>query len=291
MLNKQIKNIFYTHQRSLIGMGCNVLYKQAGTFFDSVINELSSDIIVPLQFEKQVDQHLIDSVFYSGLWINDIIEFSQTIPDYANFYTKYIMCIHNSPSPIFKREDLSILKNKLNSNTFLCFDQNNGSWPMDNVKYSKYGIPKTPDIDSNKEKDILVINGKKQKQTYILYQYLKNDFPQADMLESCSINFEHASKIISKYKICIDLDNYFNLVLANACGSYGITSTVSFDDTIFTTKDYNEVVSLIPNLLSKINIDNSKNIRNNTLEKYDWNSFENNIKTHLNTIMTKDFSI
>jgi hypothetical protein len=210
--------------------------------------------------------------------------------EYANLFSKYIMCIHAPPSQLFKKEDINIIKNKLNSQSFLSFYPDKSCWPMNKIKWLNYGIPNTNNIKQDKKKDILVINTKKQKQAYILYQYLKNDFPQTEMLESCSMVFEDITKILSQYKICIDLDSYFNAVLANACGAYGLTFLDTFDDAIYSTKNYGQIFEIIPSLLQK-NTDTYANISDQALKKYDWNTFENNIKEHFNSVLLEDFPI
>ncbi len=287
LLNKQIKNIIYTHKRTYANTGYNILYKPHDTFFDSAINYITSDIMTPICLENK---NLIQNIFYSALWTNDIIDFSQRIPDYAEFYTQYILAIHSPPSPLLKREDINILKNRLHSYKILSFDQNKQSWPIDNISHISYGVPDLGDLDITKSKDILVINTKRQKQSHILYQYLKKAFPNTDMLELQSYDIENISKVLSQYKVCIDIENYYNLILANACGAYGITASDSFDDTIIKAKDYDDIVRVLPNLLLLGNRD-AEAIRKNTLNKYDWNKFNQNINSYIKHIIAKDFTL
>ena len=145
------------------------------------------------------------------------------------------------------------------------------------------------DID-NKKKNILIINTKRQKQSYIVYQYLKNTYPDTDMVESVSYDIEHICKLLSQYKVCIDIDNYYNVLLANACGAYGITAAQTFDKNIIKVLNYEEIIGIIPELLSA-NTKEANNIREDVIKKYDWDTFGVNIQNHIKNIITKDFIV
>lgn len=288
-LNTQIRNIFYSDRRTKSGSGHNILYEPQETFFDLVLEYISPDVLTAISLSNK-NTRFFQSLLYSGIWINDIIKFSQNIPYYADFFAPLILSIHSAPSSLFKKEDIDILKNRLNTYNFLCFDEKKSMWPMDNITYIKYGVPNITNLEINKTKDILLINTRKQKQSYILYQYLKNEFPNIDMLDKALGDIEGLSKLLSQYKICIDIDNYYNLIMANACGSYGIGANVSYDRYIKNVSDYKDILKIVPQLLES-NQNESEQIRVETIKKYDWNEFVNNLSIHIKNIIFKDFVV
>jgi hypothetical protein len=288
-LNRQIKNIFYSNKRAKSGYGHNVLYEPQETFFDLLLEYMSPDILTSHSLNNR-NTFFFENLLYNGLWINDIIKFSQNIPHYAEFFTPFILTIHSPPSPLFKKEDMDILKNRLNPYYFLCFDEKSAAWPMDNIKYMRYGVPNIKNVEINKIKDILLINTRKQKQSYILYQYLKNEFPNADMLDSISGDMDGLSKLLSQYKVCIDIDNYYNLIVANSCGSYGIAANISYDSDILQVSDYKNMIKIIPKLLESNQTEHHR-IKSETIKKYDWNNFISSLSIHINNTTFKDFIV
>jgi hypothetical protein len=291
LLNKQIQNIFYTHKRTISNNGYNILYRPHETFFDAAMNHIDSNILTTICVED-IKNDFYKHILYSGILINDIVEYSQNIYNYAEFYTRPILLIHSSPLSIFKKEDINILKTRLNAYAFLSFDQQKESWPMSDISYINYGIPNIKDIDinNNKKKNILIINTKKQKHSHILYQYIKNTYPDADMIESAPNDIEHICKLLSTYKVCIDIDNYYNVLLANSCGAYGITASQTFDKDIIKVNNYEDIIGMLPQLLSE-NMKEANNIRENVIKKYDWDTFGVNIQNHIKNIITKDFIV
>lgn len=287
-LNKQIRNMLYTYKRSKNRTGYNVLYKPYGTFFDLAMSNMDPNILTTIPIKDQ-DNDFIQKIFYSLLWINDPIDFSHNIPHYAEFFTKIIVAIHSPPSPLFKKEDLNIIKNRLSPYDIICFHKNFEQWPIDNILYIDYGIPyQNKQIIKEKTNDILIINTKKNKQSYILYQYLKSEYPGTDMLEIMPENMQNLYKFLSKYKVCIELEDYYNLIIANSCGCYGMTPVKSYDENIITIQNYEDISRILPDLLSS---NDSNKISQSVLSKYDWNKFSQNIYEYMNGLIFKDLSI
>lgn len=287
-INKQISNTFYTIKRQQRNQPINILYSDSGCFFDAAIASDSKHCLIPISITEK-NSEFINNSPYSAVWINDILNFSQKIPTYGDYCTSLILAIHSSPSSLLKREDLIILKKNIDQYRFLSFHEGHDHWPMKNIEYVPYGLPcPNPKSDKNREKDILIINLKKQKQIDILYQYVKQKFPLTDMIHENNLDLDSVHKTMSKYKICIDIDNYYNLLLANSCGCLGITALESRDETIINIKSSNEILNIIPALL--VNMQHS-NISEQIIKKYDWQIFCQNISNYTKKILDKGFAI
>lgn len=285
-INKQIKNTIYTLKRQNKNYSCNIAYFSSDSLFDIAIQQLDNSCMVPIDIQTAKTTL---GLFYSGLWINDILEFSQKIPHYGDFFTNYILTVHGPPNPMLKREDIAILSKSLSKYEIISFCSKYHEWKLSNIKYIPYGVPKLESVSINKkERDILVINLKQQKQTAILYQYLKNNFSKTDMLTSIDHNILNIQDTLSKYSVCIDFDHYYNLVMGNSCGAYGITSLPSEDENIYTIKNSNEIFALVSQLIKS---DNANKISMQTIEKYNWSTFAQNICNHIRHIQHQDFIV
>lgn len=286
LINKQIKNTLYTLKRQSIGYMPNMLYSPHGSFFDAALQELPNTAPAILTLS---DKPFIDSSYYNCLWLNDLIDFSQKIPYYANFHTNLIIAIHDIPAAFFKKEDLSILQNNVSKYNFISFTDKYEKWSLPNVKYVPYGVVAPNNKVFEKTKDILIINTRGQKQINILHQYINSEFPQSDILHQIPRSIHDIQNIISQYKICIDFDYYYNLILANACGTYGITSIQSSDDNIYTADNSAQIITLIKMLLN--NKTNYEQIKENITKKYNWDIFVDNICSYIGNAYYEEFII
>jgi hypothetical protein len=286
-INKQINNLFYTLNRIKKNQPTNILYNKSSSLFDTAIFSNTKHLLIPIILTT--DNEFINNSFYSALWLNDIIDFSKKIPDYSNYYTNFILAIHSAPPSVFKREDLIIIKRNINQYKFLSFYEDTDDWSMDDIEKIRYGVPPCDSENFDKrEKDILIINFKKQKQSDILYQYIKQTFPLTDIIHDFSLDIDAIHKQIAKYKICIDIDNYYNLLIANSCGCFGITSLKSHDENIISVQNSNEIFNTIPKLLKNIS---HKNISDTTIQKYDWSTFCEKINNYSKQIFNQGFMI
>lgn len=287
-INKQINNTFYTVKRQQQNQPINILYDDSGYFFDAAITSDSKHCLIPISITEK-NSEFINSSPYSAVWINDIVNFSQKIPKYGDYCTSLILAIHSSPPSLLKREDLIILNKNIDQYKFVSFYEGHNRWPMKNIEYIPYGLPcQNFRNEKNREKDILVINLKRQKQIDILYQYIKQKFPLTDMIHENILNLDSIHKTMSEYKICIDIDNYYNLLLANSCGCLGITALESSDETVINIKSSNEILDMIPKLL--VNVQHA-DISEQIIKKYNWQIFCQNINNYTKKILDKGFII
>lgn len=271
LINKQIKNILYSYDRFKTKNTHNIFYNRASSLFDLAINEFPNSMINIIDMAH--NDNLMNKVCYSAIWINDILNYSQHIVQFAEFYTGQILCIHDPPTANFKKEDIAILKSNLNRYRFLSFCPIANLWLLDRVIYKPYGVlPLTHHIE--KSKDILILNFRHQKQVDMLYQYTKQAFPNTDICDQPIKDIESAQKLISKYRVCIDFDSYYNLIVANSCGTVGVGASYSVDENIYQVSGSQELFAALPNLLNTKDYDT---ISQTTIKKYNWQKFCENV--------------
>lgn len=270
-INYQIHNILHGvyHQK---GFNLNVLYTYNGSLFDKVIQDIPNMTFI----NNQV--FLNTPISYGLCIINNPLDFAQNINAYSQLYANKVLLFHDDPPVSLKKEDLFLLKSSLSKFCSLGFSPNYLSWSNDNIEPIAYGIRPCND-EIVKDKDIILISNKENKQTKLLYDNLKQTYKNTDLFEiKQDASYEDSIKIISRYKICIDLSSYYNILCAVSVGCYGITSRRAYlDEYVYQISNYNELLDIIKEVLSKFdfNIDNMKKYIS---DKYPHNHFINTLQ-------------
>jgi hypothetical protein len=284
MLNKQIKNQIYTKKRILGNQPPNMLYAKHNSLFDVAMSSDEQKYFIPLDINT--NKPFIDNIFYSCVWINSALEFAQNKKSLSEYFVPHIISIHDAPPQTMKKEDMQILFSNTSAHKILSFFSNDSVWEMPNIEYINYGVIPPKNIDTvERNKNILIINTKKQKQIEAVYQHLKQTIPGTDTLYEFSNDINENYAILSKYRICIDTDTYYNLLAASACGCYCVTTRFAFDANIFVVKDLQDMIHTVSNLLKSDIDQKTQSIASDTIKKYDWSEFCTKIYNHyLNSI-------
>jgi len=278
-INYQVHNILhsiYSNQRNNL----NIFYTYNFSLFDKIIIDIPG-----INF-------LHNGVFlncplsYALCVINDPIDFAQNINAYNNLYANKIIFFHEEPNASLKKEDLFLLKNSLSRFELFSFNKNYASWCNPNIRSLTYGIkPYTKQI--NKDKDIILLYSNSHKQTKLIYDNLKQIYPNTKLLEiNATQSYDDIIEIISEYKICIDLTSYYNILCAVSVGCYGITGQRGYkDEYINQIKDYQELIDIIKKILSQFE-SNTDSMQKYIADNYSYEFFIENIK-HIVTNYSK----
>jgi hypothetical protein len=264
-INYQIHNIFHnilTKQK----YPKNILYTYTESLFDKAMEDIPDTIMINNQVFLNIP------LSYGLCIINDPLDFAQNIGAYNNLFANKVLFFHDGPPPSLKKEDLFLLKTSLQKFPSFSFSLNHEQWMNQSIQSLNYGI-KNIDIDINKEKDIVILSTKNHKQTKLIYDNLKQAYPNTDLLTiNSNQSYEDIIKIISKYKICIDLGSYYNVLCGVSVGCYGITTKKSYqDDYIYQISDYQQLIGIVKDILSSpININD---MRKYIEDKYCYESF------------------
>lgn len=269
-INYQISNIFHNILAKQ-NYNKNILYTYTDTLFDKSMENIPNTIMINNQVFLNVP------LPYALCIINDPLDFAQNMHVYSNLFANKILFFHDGPPPSLKKEDLFLLKASLQKFPSFYFGLDPEAWMNSNISALKYGI-KNIDIDINKEKDIVILSTKNNKQTTLIYDNLKSSYPKTDLLTiDNSQSYDDIIKNISQYKICIDLGSYYNVLCGVSVGCYGITSKKSYqDDYIYHISDYQQLTNIINEILS-ISTTNVNMMKQYITNKYCYDSFIKNI--------------
>jgi hypothetical protein len=278
-INYQIHNIFHNILAKQ-KYPKNILYTYTETLFDKAMEDIPDAIMINNQVFLNI------ALSYGLCIINDPLDFAQNIGAYNNLFANKVLFFHDGPQPSLKKEDLFLLKASLQKFPSFYFGLNHEQWMNSNIQSLRYGI-KNINIDINKEKDILILSTKNHKQTKLIYDNLKQTYPNTDLLTiDNNKSYEDMMKIISKYKVCIDLASYYNVLCGVSVGCYGITTKKSYkDDYIYQISDYQQLMGIVNEVLSSpIDIDG---MRKYIKDKYSYESFIENISNIITNYSAK----
>ena len=247
MLTNQIYNHLSNINSIRLNQPINIAYDPTSSLFDKSLELIDwANFIDP--------QTLID---YQLPYYKNIISDGLNISDQAaNInYNSCIVLFHHQSYARLKREDASIIDNTLQNYQKICFSSYIQSLNLKKTSYLKYGIPNLNYTHHN-EKDVILINLKNNKATSSIYTIIKNRFKYVDILTDKNLSLDSIYEIIGNYKVCIDLDNYYNLLVGCYCGAYGLTNIPSQDPCIVTVTDTNGIIKTINLLLDNYNTNN-----------------------------------
>lgn len=273
-INYQIHNIFHTmHCRK--GFNLNILYTYSGNLFDKIIQNIPNTTFI----NNQV--FLTAPISYGLCIINNPLDFAQNLDAYSQLYANKILLFHDDPPVSLKKEDLFLLRSSLSKFSSIGFSSNAHLWSNENIKQIDYGIKPYEEIIV-KEKDIILLANADNKQMKLLYDNLKQIYKNTDLLEiKQNTSYEDSMKIISQYKICIDLSSYYNILCGVSVGCYGITSRrTRTDKYVYQISDYQELVGIIKNILSQPHAD-IQNMKEYILDKYKYNNFIDTLQNEI----------
>lgn len=245
-INYQIHNLFHQISFKKKRHKLNIFYTHTNSLFDKIIKETDKF----LYLDGTIFRHQPFS--YGLCHINDPLEFTKNIDIYSKLYANKIIFYHNNPPKDIKKEDLYLLNNTLEKYTSFSFCKNYNAWNNKNIQYINYGI-KTPNIPNNdKPGNIIILDSQDNKQSKLLHDNLKQKYSDTNLLKlDIDYDLNEVLLEISKYKICIDIDSYYNVLCGVGVGCYGITARPTYDmEYIHTISDYNTMTQLIDKLLS-----------------------------------------
>lgn len=245
-VNYQIHNLFHQISFKKQYHKLNILYTYTNSLFDKAMAESDRFLYVgDSVFQRQ-------PLSYGLCHINDPLDFAKNIEKYSRLYSNKIVFYHNNPPKDIKKEDLFLLNSTLEDFVSFSFSKHSHVWNNKNIQYIDYGIKTINPPIEDKPGNILILDGQNNKQAKLLHDNLKQKYTDTNLLKlDTSHTLDEILAEISRYKICIDIDSYYNVLCGVGVGCYGITARPSSDqEFIYTIADYNTMVETIDMLLS-----------------------------------------
>lgn len=284
-------NIIHNLAYKNIDTHLNVLYAPMDNTFDLLVNSLD---IHTYNIKQKFGNY-----YYDLFWTNNFLEHTQQTGSLVKqIHLLDIVWFHNAPPLKFKKEDIALVNQRLKNSVKICADASiMEAWNFDHdteTKVISYGIMSS-DIDyQNKTESIVLLNFNNNTDITNLYEFIKQDFPSAVMLNSLdhihSLNDLYS--IVAKYNICIDIYNSLNVLIAQYLGCKVITSTTQAKNLIGIVQlsDYGNIKEVLKSALNdKLSHSDILSNRQCIQETYNYQTFHNDVMSVLSNIKTKEF--
>lgn len=283
-----MKNVTYNLLSKILDSNLKILYSTSGSIFDSIINRIDAYVIYR-------DSFFADRISYDLLFGNDVM----THCDDKNKLIKYhqindVLFIHDKFSAAMKKEDKVIIKNNLRS-TVKLFASNDVQCSWDSNESSHiipYGIPASQFNSTKKRKSIVVINTKNNPQIDMLYNQIKNIYSDAEILR-LQPTFEDYTNKLNEFKIAIEINSVINLLVAQCCGNFTITSISNSNMGlgIYDIQDWSTIKQPIDEVLNDYDNYNLSKQKELIEKQYLFEIFESNMLQVLSSIKEKPYLI
>jgi len=247
----------------------NLLYRPSNTLFDLILPLLDIDMQYygdSNSYSYSYDAYMASNPLEHSHIRNNIL-FDYGIPDIIGF--------HSLVPHKFKKEDLYIFKRSSIKNYKIFFDDKiRDSWGIrDRLTYNlNYGLPPQIVESKSKKKSIVVLNLSNNSTISTLYQYIKNQFKDAEMITSTnSMTYEQILNKLAEYNVCLEHDTLINCLVAAYAGCHIISSLPSIPNIegSFNIDDYRTVFQTINNLINTRTESNKQQL----LETYSFDLF------------------
>lgn len=286
LINSQTHNYLMNMHNIHKGYPISVQYQFTNSLFDKALGEL--------EWLKLLDKQEIETLelAYGNSIISYPIHFNPEKLSLVDHTHQQLLLFHIHTYPMLKVEDIAILSNNLNKYTKISFSPTISKWPLSNLINMQYGIPYLPvPMSQQPKKSILILNLNNNSTTTSVHRLLQKSFDDIDILSHSSLSLAEMYQLMSKYKICIDLDNYYNLLIAGYCGAYGIGIGQSYDSHIATVQTPQQILDIVPQVLGRYKPEAMEQIKVMIAEKYDFNKFSRAFKTHMINITLENVGI
>jgi len=202
---------------------------------------------------KNADYNIIsdDSQPFIGILHDDPLFFSQQVDRvHLEYHTNSLVFFHSEAPKVLKKEDKHILSKKLKDVIKVFFSSAiRDSWGLskDNNSYSMgYGCEII--TQTNKIKNIAVLNFSQNSIINTIFSYIKNAFPDAQLVDNIE-NIEN----LAQYKIIVCLDGLYDIIYCAALGCVVLSNQDIQNSlpSVFRIKNINDINAQLSEILSQ----------------------------------------
>lgn len=209
----------------------NIIYRPSNPIFDRILYHIGYNFyILDKDYISNSDNALglpeshIDLYSYDLFICNSILEAAQDTLS-KQLHLNSVIFEHGPKQNQIKKEDLSIINQKLKNSKKIFFDENYAlTWNQHGTVVLNYGIPLDiffSAIDYNdREKDLLIVNIPNNIVGHQLKSYFENEHFKCELIENIpAISLSELSQYLNKFRLIVNLQSDKLLNLASiACG-------------------------------------------------------------------------
>lgn len=259
----------------------SAIYKKHNSIFDLCLQHLSNLYIIEL--EDNIYKYIDTDIFCS----NDLLQHSQDMSLIRRLHLIDLIFCH-SPLPSFlKKEDWYLLLENVkdssivatNTETLNFYKQINNKTAQD-IYHIRYGIPEIELDNLNKKQSIIILNLKKDQQTYNLYNYVKQHYKDCLIIDNIYpdiYNIMSFLNLIKEYKILIDLDTNIHVLAGLATGCIPMTKISTEYPGVVNIDRFDNTIKLINHTINEYVLHDRITIGKKIQLEYSFDNFKNNI--------------
>jgi hypothetical protein len=228
----------------------NIIYLKTGSMFDQVIcSSLNHNVFV----YGSTDEIDFNSINYDFCIASEPISYSQYQSRIQALNMPSLLLVHNHPISNIKKEDKFLLARYLTDVQKVFFDINIAeNWAIGYNNIIGYGFPDIVSQEIKKTESVVVLNPNNIRQTAILYQSIKNQYPSASMVSYKDfVSLSDLLAEISKYQVAISIDYIYDSIVCGLLGCHTITTQKNKYLDLEIVSNFSNINSIIGQALDK----------------------------------------
>jgi len=201
----------------------NIIYFKTGSMFDDVVCSLLNHNVFVYGSTDEID---FDSITYDFCIASDPVSYSQHQAKIKSLNIPSMLLVHSNPISNIKKEDKFLLARYLTDTQKVFFDINIAeNWAVGYNNIINYGFPENINTNINKTESVVVLNPNNLRQTALLYQSIKSQYPNARMISYKDFqSLRDLMTEISKYRVAISIDYIYDSIVCGLLGCHTITT-------------------------------------------------------------------
>ena len=265
----------------------NVLYDYKNSIFDKFIKQYLNVSFT----HKETYSSTREILSYDIYWDNNPVEYIGNLHEYKSQHISDMVFFHEYPEAVLKKEDKFLLQNRLQESLQIYTNESfKGSWSIQNGRYIPYGIPNTKTDLSEPRKSIVLIGIDSGKSGELLYSHIKNQFPDAGIINDISnMSYDNITDILKEHHVCITFRKSFDSLVALSCGCDVLSSSYLSENGIVQIEDFNKINLMIESSLRGRDNKIVKQRVSDLIKKYDLEIFQNEIYNTIRKRIRKPF--
>ena len=265
----------------------SILYDYSNSVFDKFVEKYLDISLI----HKNAYEATREILSYDIYWDNHPVEYISNLQTYRDQHILDIVFFHEPPETLLKKEDKFLLQNRLQNSLQIYTDESfKSAWTINTGQYIPYGITDTKISSENPRKSIVLMNTDNIRAGEILYQHIKQYFPDAEVVQDMScMSYDDITETLSKFNVCITLRKSFDSLVALSCGCDVLSSSSLSENGILHIEDFNQIHIMIESALNSRNMQKIKERTNDLIKKYDLSTFQNQIYNTITNRIRKPF--
>lgn len=272
-INYQINNISHGLSVYKKFINLNIYYNPINSLYNLSIQDIDG--------YNFIDETIINKYYipYGITIINDPIKIIENNNLYNNYSNK-ILFFHEDISSHFKKEDIYLINNNISRYKKYSFIPNIAN-KFSDVEIIKYGFEQNAqNMHKDRTNDVIILYSNNSRQAETLQHFIKSKYSNVGMLNTKEITDKSTIvSLLNTYKVCIDINNYYNVLLSVSCGCYGLGAGFPENNNfIHNIEDFNLINDIINKLLHEYNDSYINETQKYIIDNYSYETFKLNIK-------------